>query len=123
MVGYGFTTKKLSPGKGEESWLDIYSADDLISTEAEAVSCNESLGNLWIRGESKNDEFAEYHVGAWKRTNEMQLRINIFHLAVSCLFTGTIQCTFCWPYFGHGENSILRNLKEKTNLVQGRTNG
>ena len=51
------------------------------------MSCNESLGNFWIRGESKNDEFAEYHVGAWKRTNEMHPRINMFHLAVRHLFT------------------------------------
>ena len=75
-----------------------------------------------IRGEYKNDEFAEYHVGARKRTNEMHSRINVFHLAVSRLFTWTIKFSFCWPYFGHGENSILRNLKEKTNLVQGKTN-
>ena len=120
-MGCGFTTRKTESRKRRRLLVRYVPCRWLISKEAEAVSCNESLENLWIRGESKNDEFAKYHAGAWKRTNEMHARINMFHLAVSRLFKWTIKCTFCWPYFGHGENSILRNL-EKTNLVQGRTN-
>ena len=77
-----------------------------------------NLLKIFGSGENlKNDEFAECHVGAWKRTNEMHPRINIFHLAVSRLFTWTIKCTSEGENeFGSGENQrLMKTEKEVLN--------